>query len=718
MNQEVRIWRDRHGIPHVEAPDESGLYWGQGYAHAVDRGMQMLLMRIVGQGRVSEFLDSSDASLAIDLFFRRMNGAQQPPPLDALAPEAKRCLESYCDGVNHVLSRKCPWELRLFGYRPEPWRPEDAILNARVLAYAMLARTQADIERLLVEMVQAGLPREKLEELFPGLLGELDVELVKQVRLGERVVPPEVFWGTAVPRLTASNNWVVSGFRTASGKPLLANDPHLEGNRLPNVWSEIAFHWGDRWAIGGSMPGSPGILAGRTPDLAWGATYAFVDAVDSWIERCRDGKYYREPDRWIAFQRRREVILRKKKEPVEVVFYENDHGLLDGDPTQEGCYLATRWAAAQSGPKSFEQICKMLHARDVPEGMDLLGQVETAWSFVLADRRGDIGFQMSGLSPHRREGASGFVPLPAWKKENDWDGFEGHEDLPRVLNPEHGYFATANQDLNRYGKVKPINAPMGPYRAERIAQLLEGRTGLTPADMFAMHFDLYSLQAEAFMKILRPLLPDTPQGKILRDWDLRYAADSRGAFLFERFYKRLFCEVFGKGGLGPEAAEHLADQTAILVAFHLNFDRVMLSEESAWFAGRPREELYRRAAVEALAVDPQPWGQAQQYALRHLLFGGKLPRWLGFDRGPVTALGGRATIHQGQVYRGGGRVTTFVPSYRMVADLATDELRTNLEGGPSDRRFSKWYCSDLENWLAGRYKTLSPDATQERLPFP
>lgn len=717
--QRVRLWRDQHGTAHVEAPDQAGLYWGQGYVHATDRGLQMLLMRIVGQGRVCELLDSSDSSLRLDIFFRRMGRAERlRPQWQVLPAEARRALEAYCDGANAAFRRKRPWELKLFGYRPEPWQPEDSILASRALAYAMLVSTQADIERLLVEMVQAGLSRQKLEELFPGLLGELDVDLLKQVRLGRRVLPPEVVWGTAVPHMTGSNNWVLSGAKTASGRPILANDPHLEGNRLPAAWSEIVFHWADRWAMGGTMPGTPGILIGRTPDLAWGVTYAFADTVDSWIERCRDGKYFREPDQWIPFRQRREVILRKNSSPVELIIYENDHGVLDGDPYREGCYLATRWAAAESGPRSLCQVLRMLDVRTVPEGMDTLGQIETAWSFVLADRQGNIGFQMSGLVPRRRQGATGFVPLPGWNKQNDWLGFARPEELPRVLNPEQGFFATANHDLNQYGRVQPINAVVAPHRAERIAALLQQDKQFTPADMFAMHFDVYSPHAEAFMKVLRPLLPDTPQGRILRDWDLCYGVDSQGAFLFEQFYGRLLREVFGKGGLGEAAIEHLASRTAILVAFHLNFDRVLLASNSAWFGGRSREEVYRQVAAEALAVEPRPWGQTRQYTLQHMLFGGRLPRWFGFDRGPIRVPGGRATLHQMQLFRSGQRLSTFVPSFRMVADLAGEELYTNLAGGPSDRRFSRWYCSDLANWLAGRYKRLAPNPSGKRLRFP
>jgi penicillin amidase len=718
MKDGIEIWRDEHGVPHVEARNEDDLYWGQGVVHATDRGMQMLLMRVLGQGRVSELLDASDASGRADLFFRRMNwGGDTESEVDKLDPKTRAHLEHYCEGANSVFGRKYPWEFKIVGYRPEPWRPEDTMMLTRLIGYVTLQQSQAEMERLLVEMVQTGAARDQLEELFPGLLGELDIELVKKVQVNERVVPAGIPGQLGAPPMMASNNWVLSGARTASGKPILANDPHLEGNRLPNVWCEIALHIGSRFAIGGSMPGGPGIVIGRTQDVAWGATYAFMDAVDSWIERCKDGKFFREPDAWIPFRVRREVIKRRKKEPLEATYYENEHGVLDGDPNQQGYYLATRWAAGRSGAISLCQLLKMWAVRTVDEAMDILGRVESAWNFVFADRQGNIGYQMSGLMPKRRPGANGLVPLPGWKQENDWDGFVLPEELPRAINPEDGYFTTANQDLNAYGKADPINLPMGPYRAERISSLLQEAGDRTAQDMFKIHFDLFSPQAERFMDILRPLLPDTPQGDILREWELCYTADSKGAFLFEEFYRRLFREVFGQGGLGTKVTDYLLGETGICVDFYLNFDRILLSPQSRWFGGKSREELYRRVAAEALSVEPRPWGEGQQYMLRHLLLGGKLPAFFGFDRGPVTALGGRATIHQGQLYRAHGRFTSFVPSFRFVADLASDDYHSCLEGGPSDRRFSRWYCSDLENWLAGKYKRVPADAAGKSCRF-
>jgi len=723
MNKGFDIWRDKNGIPHIEGKTLEDTFRGQGYAHARDRGMQIVFMKILGQGRVSELLDGSDESLAIDTFFRKMNWSNHADENHSdYKPETQTLLRAYSDGVNLGLSEKFPWEFKLMGVAREEWTPKDCILISRMAGYLTLVQSQAEVERLFVELVQAGLPETYLEELFPGLLGGLDIELLKKVTLGERIIPPDRLWNLAIPRTMASNNWVVSGSKTASGKPIVANDPHLEINRLPNVWCEHVLRCGDRYMIGGTMPGFPGVLTGRNRDVAWGVTYAFVDSVDSWIEKCRDGACYREEnDSWIAFKERKETIYRKKKEPVEVIFYENEHGTLDGDPNVEGLYLATRWAASKSGAQSFNSFLGMWHAENTDQAMNLFMKIESGWSFVLGDHHGDIGFQMSGHVPTRREGISGFVPLPGWKKENDWTGLVDPNELPRIKNPESGFFATANNDLNAYGTMKgvsaPSNMPMGSYRAERIGELLRNRTELTTKDMCAMHYDVFSLEAKEFMKILRPLLPDTEQGKILKEWDLHYDLQSKGAFLFECFYRELYREVFGVMGMGKDIFDFMAAETGVFVDFYHCFNRILLSEKSIWFNGRSQKDLFETIAEQALKVKPESWRKNRKFMLKHLLFGGKLPSFLGFDRGPMEGLGGRASIHQGQIYRSAGRDTTFMPSYRLVCDLSENALHTNIVGGPSDRRFSKWYVNDLVNWQSGVYKKIVQEHSKEDLGF-
>jgi penicillin G amidase len=718
MNGNGKIWRDSNGVCHIEAENRSDAYRLMGVAHGRDRGMQVLMMRLLGQGRASEILDASDELLGIDTFFRRMNWySSMAKEVEKLSPAAIDLMNHYCDGVNWALEKKRPWECRLFGYTPEPWCIEDTILILRMIGYLTLAQSQGEMERLFIEMVQAGLDQAKLDELFPGILGGMDVDLIKEIQLQERIVSPESLWNIAAPLAMASNNWVVSGVKTASGKPILSNDPHLEVNRLPNVWYEMAVKTSQGYSVGANMPGVPALLVGRNDHVAWGATYTFMDGTDSWIEKCRNGHYLRGTDQWIPFGERKEIIRRKKKDPVTVIFYENDHGVLEGDPSQEGYYLTTAWASAFSGGETLNNAMELFQMETVEQGMKFLGKIETSWNWVLADDSGNIGYQMSGLMPKRREGISGFVPLPGWEEKNDWQGFVACEDLPCCYNPDCGYFVTSNQDLNAYGKVDPINMGMGPYRSDRIAKRLAENNRATVDDMAAVHYDFYSNQAALFMEILAPLLPKGGNADILKNWNFEYTADSKGAYLFDQFYKALYRIVFGENGLGVDAVDYLDQKTGMFNDFYVNFDRILLADQSAWFGGRSRETLFEQAAQIALASPAKQWGDDRQVMMKNIVFDGKLPRFLGFDRGPITINGGLATPHQGQMFESAGRQTTFSPSFRMIVDMAENEIHTNMAGGPSDRRFSKWYCSDLKNWETGVYKRVSFDETQEKLPF-
>jgi penicillin amidase len=768
MKAGVSIFRDRNGVAHIQAESVADLFWGQGFAHGTDRLMQMCLMRVLGQGRLCELLHDDDDSLSIDRFFRRMNWSKNVgKELEKLNVEDHAGLESYCLGVNAALAKSYPWEFKVLGFHPETWKPTDCILMSRMLGYLTLAQSQAEIERLFVEMVQAGISKDKLDELFPDILEGFDRELIKKITLGERIVEPSSLWNQAMPRMMASNNWVVHGKKTKSGKPLLANDPHLEANRLPNVWYESVLIVGDRYMMGASLPGIPGILSGRNNDVSWGVTYAFLDSLDSWVEQCQDGRYFREDGNgsagegarevagkdagegedleegqdtkegeevekgqdveegeeagavedagetegagsWHDFGLRKEVIRRKHNPNCLMVYFENEHGLLDGDPNVPGFYLATRWAANESGVASVVAAMNLWHVDTVASAKKCISKIETGWSFVLADSHGDIAFQMTGLVPIRDKGISGFVPLAGWESKNNWQGFYPPHLLPNCTNPDSGFLVTANNDLNKYGVISPINACMGSYRAERIADLLREAKSLTFEDMRKIQFDVYSIQAEAFMNIIKPLLPDTKQGDILRDWDLKYDIHSKGAYLFERALKCIYHDVFAVNGLGSGVFKFLSQESGVFIDFYGNFDAVLLRQESLWFDNAKRDDIYKVAVERALQAAPRTWGETQRFMLKNIFFDGKVPSIFGFDKGPITAMGGRATVHQGQIYRRDGRETTFMPSIRMVTDMARHELHSCLLGGPSDRRFSKWYDSEIGHWQKGVYKLLSP----------
>jgi penicillin amidase len=715
-NQDRHRWkieRDSSGTPIIRESTERELYRGLGASHARDRRGQMIFMRILGQGRISELLEPSDASLQADIFFRQMNWQSAgDDQLKALTTEAREIAESYCQGVNEFgLKVPLPMRVATRGYVPEPWTIDDIFLMTRMTAYLTLAQSQGELERLLVQMIQAGIPSAKLRELFPSLDDNLNEDLLRKVKLNRRIVPDSVIWKYAAARMMASNNWVVGGTKTASGKPILAGDIHLEVNRLPNVFAEQILQASGRYFVGATLPGVPSLVIGRTSDLAWTPTYAFMDAEDSWIEQCRADKYLvtdGEGESWSPIEHRDELIRRRGRQPYELRTFFTRHGLVDGVPAADGYSLATCWATYRSGAQTLNNSARLWHAQTVEEAMQCFSRMESAWNWVLTDRQGNIGYQMSGLMPKRRPGVSGLIPLPGWKRENDWQGTVAPEHLPRCLNPDQGYFVTANNDLNRFGETAPINAPMGPYRANRIAELIEKNDCITVEDVKRMQYDVRSTQANQFMNILRPLLPDTPQGRTLREWDCCYDLRSEGAYLFEAVYESLLLTVFNEGGLGVEAVAFLYSETGTFADFYANFDAVLLAEDSLWFSNERREDLYRRVLSASLKVRPASWGERQQVLMSYLPFQGKFPTVLSLLRlnRPIRLPGGRATIHQGQIYRSTNRQTTFAPAYRFITDLSKHEAHSNLAGGPAESPWSRWYCSELSNWLGGRYKTL------------
>ncbi len=706
----VSITRNDHGVPEISGKRHEDVYYGMGWVHAHDRQLQALLTRILLQGRAAEKLAGDPALIEIDRYMRRMQFLPDPESeIKKLEPTVRRYLDFYTQGFNHYLeTHGTVFELRLLGYKPEPWQIKDSLVLGKIMAFLGLADAQGAMEKFLTQMVRHDLGEKKLQELFPYLTEKIDYDLMKKLSLAPPLIPEALKWLSKLPKMTASNNWAVSGKLTASGKPIYCSDPHLEVNRIPAIWQEIVLRLPDDVIMGASLPGVPGIAIGRSRHLAWGATYSFMDMIDYRVEECRDGRY-RRGKQWKPFAVREELITVKKGEPVIEKVYENEHGVLEGDPFTEGHYLVMSWSAARGcGAGEFNGLLGLPHARSAREAMACFRKLEAlSFNWVMADSLGNIAYQMSGRLYKRPKGVSGLVPLPGWEKKYTPRGFVSASLLPAAYNPPEGIIVTANQDLNRLGKAKPINLPMASYRADRITQLLKKKKKLGVEDMKRIHFDLYSLQAERFMKVLRPLLPDTDNGRILREWECTYTPDSRGATLFESVYRALLRTVFGDNGMGREVVDWAMSETGLFNDYYGNFDEILMNPRSAWFDGRPRDELFKRAIKEGLAAAPKPYGRTRMVTLSHLLFGGKLPRFLGFDYGPIPLPGSRATVPQGQIFKSAGRVTTFSPSYRMIADLAEKALHTNIAGGSSDRRFSRWYMSDMENWLKGVYKVLS-----------
>jgi penicillin amidase len=711
--------RSPDGVIELRSDDELGLAAGLGWAHATDRLVQMLLLRLVCQGRLGECLQATDETLAIDIWAREMGFAHDVARDEELCgAEARRVAEAYAAGVNQVLARRRrPFELVLVGYRPEPWRLADTLTTIKVMTYVGLAQTQEDFERLLIQALRDGVPVDSLRRLTSPHLDGLDADTVAalaDLRWLSPLLPPEVRFAAASARASASNNWAVAPGRSATGSALFASDPHMEVNRLPALWYEAVLHSGEDYRLGITMPGVPGVVMGRTRHVAYGFTYGFMDMVDFFIEEVRSGAV-RRGDGWVPLEVRHEQIRRKKREPLAVTIRENDLGVLEADPRvahlDDGYYLTRAWSARRGGAApSLDAIVRMPRVRTVNEAQQVLRTITISCNWVIADRDGNIGYQQSGRLPDRMH--SGLHPLPAWEPSNHWRGWVPPEQLLTILNPPEGFLATANNELNPSGGPLTVNLPMGNYRVDRIQSVLAATESAEVGDMKRLQNDLYSIQAERFMELLRPLLPELPAADLLRRWDLRYDADSQGATVFEQVYHRLLARVFGDGLFGNAGWQAIVEASTVLADFYHLFDNAIFGGDSCWFGDQGRDEVLRQVLEEVLTdLDPTTiprWGATHRVLMTDIFFGGKLPRWLGFDHGPIELVGNRATVVQGGLLTAHGRLTTFAPSWRIVTDLATDRADTVLAGGPTGSRFSRHRLTDVDRWLAGEYKTLGP----------
>jgi len=658
--------------------------------------------------------------LGIDIFMREM-GLARYAKVEALnaAPEGRTLGEAYAEGVNYWLgTNRRPIELIMLRYDPEWWTIADTILTIKLMSYVGLAQSQQDFEKFLIQAVRAGVPAGRLAALTPPHLDGLDeetTELIAKLRYVQPLVPEGLRFLSAVPTLMASNNWAVAGSRTESGHPLQCNDPHLECNRLPAIWYETVMHTNDDFRIGATMPGVPGLVMGRTRNLSFGFTYGFMDMVDYFIEQCHDGDY-RRGDSFVPLKTRNETIARKGESPLEITVRETDVGVLEcdsGEPAlEDGFYLSRAWSAHRvGGAASLDALARLPSVTTVSRAQEVVRNVAISCNWLLADREGNIGYQQSGLLPKRKH--SGLHPVPAWEEQWLWRGAVAPDQLHSLLNPPEGFLATANNDLNPTNGLLVINLPMGSYRVDRIRALLKEREACTLEDMRHIQNDLYSIQAERFMAVLEPLLPETFAGRLLAGWDFCYNCESRAATLFETVYHALLREVFGNGLLGQEVWDETVSSTAIVADYYHLFDEALLGDDPSWFGEEGRSDLFKRVLEDVLnevSLDAiSPWGRRQQIVMKNIFFDGRLPRWVGFDHGPVELPGNRATIVQGGIFTAHNRQTTFTPSWRFITDLGEDRALTALAGGPSGRRFSKWYKTDIKRWLEGDYKTLEAD---------
>jgi penicillin amidase len=665
---------DAHGVPHVQAASFDDALFVQGYVTAQDRLWQMDALRRLAAGDLAEVI--GPAAIESDRESRRLRMRRIAERAYVDLPAADRAaMAAYARGVNAFLNthlNNLPLEFRLLGYQPRPWSVVDSLLICLQMYRTLSSSWRDELEKS--DMLAHGDAR-KVDTLFPARSS------------GE---PPP-----------GSNAWVVAGARTASGKPLLANDMHLEYG-LPGIWYMAHLEAPGLDVSGVALPGVPGIIVGHNQRIAWGITNLGFYAQDLYIEKFdpRTGRYlYRGRTEQARLER--EIIRVKNRTTEEMPVWVTRHGPLfvnEGDAP-----MALRWVAAEPGSMQYPFL-DIDRAQTWTEFRAALGRLPgPASNFVYADTGGNIGYQVAGKLPVRR-GYLGDVPVDGSSGDLEWDGFIPFGELPSAFNPPGGIVATSNQDPFPAGYAYPVSGRFAPsYRASQVRARLQSRQGWRPEDMLVVQCDVYS----AFGKFLA--------GQLVAAYDNRHARVSNLEDLIAALRgwngqmeirgSAPFLVALASAHVRTALAENAAPGASAQYDFPMSYavvEKLLRERPAGWFADY--DEMLLTALVDAAEEgeriqgrDHQHWqyGAYSQMSVPNPVIH-RIP-WIGkyFDIGPVPVSGSPLTVKQ---------VTSrLAPSMRMVADLNSwDRSLLNETIGQSGQILSSHYRDQWDDYYAGR----------------
>ena len=564
LDDALTIYRDAYGIPHVRAATTHDAFFGQGFATAQDRLFQMDHDRRWAYGRWAEF--AGESALEQDVLMRKF---QLRRSVDAdyrvVSPETRTMFDAYAKGVNAFIdsTNALPVEYALLEASPEPWTPQDciAVFKAR---HVLMGHMEAKLWR--AKMV-ATLEAKRAADLMP-----------QYQKNGLLIVPPgEDYLGDNYDVLSeyvsgaehiewmadadsGSNNWAVHGSRTASGKPLVAGDPHrpLE---TPSVYYQNHIACNEFDAIGLSFPGFPAFPHfGHNARVAWCVTHAAADYQDLYIESFRPGSkmHYEFEGAWKHAETHTETIRVRGSQPVQIDVTSTHHGpIVVGDPAK-GKAVSFKYTATERPNRGFDALRQQLMAQSVDE-MDaaMAGWVDPCNNYVFADVRGDMAYLTRGKIPVRSM-ANAWLPVPGWTGEHEWRGFIPFQEMPRVRNPRNGLIVTANNrqvgdDYPHYISIQYATE----HRARRIYDRLAEMPCATVVDMADIHAERVSIPARAYIELLRDVQVASERAakarSILLEWDGRMDADAAAPTIFSAF-RYCLDDAILRNVLGPLAA--------------------------------------------------------------------------------------------------------------------------------------------------------------------
>ncbi|MDQ6680823.1 MAG: penicillin acylase family protein [Pseudomonadota bacterium] len=565
----VRIERDAHGIPTIKAATPEAALFGLGYVHAQDRLWQLDTHRRIGSGRLAEAFGAP--ALDTDKFLRALGVRRAAAAQWArTGPAARGAIVAYTAGINAYLRdglRARPAEFVLLGLQPEAWTPEDSLAWAIMMAWDLGGNWSTELLRMRLALK---MPVERINQLIPPYPGDAPLATADYAALFRGLKLDGKLGTTALAAApesgiegVGSNNWVVHGTHTETGKPLLANDPHLKLS-APALWYFARLEAPGFKVAGATMPGLPFVVLGQNESVAWGFTNTGPDVQDLYIERIKadDPAQYQTPDGWARFDTFDETVKVKGGADVRIAVRATRHGPvisdsgvaagLTGTAAKPTYALALRWTALDADSTTLDAGLALATVRSVDGFIAASAQYQAPMqNMVVADVDGHIGMVAAGRVPIRKpdNDLKGQVPSPGWEARYDWAGFIDATQTPREVDPPRGWIATANQRIHAPDYPHYLtNEWSPPYRMERISQLLEARPKHSIESLREIQADQLSLATVKLLPYLRAAksshsLSAAAQAR-LASFDGRMAADGAAPLIFWAWTRHLTEAVF------------------------------------------------------------------------------------------------------------------------------------------------------------------------------
>ena len=732
LSADVEVFRDKYGIPHVYAKTEKDLYTAVGFLMAQDRLWQMDLLRRITLGRLSEIFGARYADT--DLLLRALRYTDKSKYLlDETDPVIIDALKAFSDGVNEYIEaneRKLPPEFTILGYKPEPWEPFHSLNLIGYMAWDL----KAGWSELLLEKIRQVVDSTHMKELLPDKSGYRSL-VYPDFKLSGR--KPNLI--TDLTQITdeldklgieifdGSNNWAISGIKSATGNLVLANDMHISLN-VPGIWYQMhQVIKGKLDVTGVVLPGQPLIICGHNDRIAWGMTNTYVDNMDFYLEKINpeDSNQYLYNGKWQNFSSKTELIATRKGDTLIRVLRFNHRGpVVSQFKHVENDIVTMHWVGDEYS-NEMRTVYFLNRAGDWDQFTDALKTFRSiSQNIVYADKDGNIGlFCAAGIPVRKRSGYTGM--LPGWTDEYDWKGMVPFEDLPYSYNPECGYVSSANN--RTVGDDYPYHIGSWyalPYRINRIRDLLGAKEKLTVNDFKEIQLDQKSEMAvhykPVFLKALKKTegLSDLQRQcfQIIDSWDGRMGKDSPAAAIFEIWYLKLRQNLFADD-LGKELFGELNRVSTII---RPAVDRIIESGQSVWAddinTGKVESlsdiliKSFQDAVNElenSLGHDPLEWkwGDIHKITFTHLLASKKnLDRIFSLNRGPYRVGGSFHTVSPYTYPADDPSEVNHGSSHRHIYTPDNwDSSLTIIPTGNSGIPAAKNYCDQTEMYINGLY---------------